>query len=55
MEFDTNIYIDVELEVQMPFGTLKMHPSKPMEKYFELLGVSDFGAMKKYTLLFKGV
>ncbi|MEZ9169060.1 hypothetical protein BCV09_17960 [Vibrio cyclitrophicus] len=52
---DVKQYKDIELEFTMPFGQLAMSPSAPIERYFELLTVSDIGATKKYTLLYKGV
>ena len=52
---DKKLYKDIELEVNMPFGTIVMNPKKPSSKYFELLGEYKFGTNIKYTILFKGV
>lgn len=55
VEHDMALYKDIELEVNMPFGVITMDPKDPSNKYFELLGKSNFGTKVKYTLLFKGI
>lgn len=55
VEHDRALYKDIELEVNMPFGVITMDPKDPSNKYFELLGRSNFGTKVKYTLLFKGI